>query len=55
MVKNINKVIVVTGASSGLGKAISYDLSKKGYLIAACSRNINKLKKILKKQEYILF
>jgi len=50
---NINKVIIVTGASSGLGKAISYDLSKRGYLIAACSRNINKLKKNFKKNKNI--
>ena len=51
--KNINRVIIVTGASSGLGKAISYDLSKRGYLIAACSRNINKLKKNFKKNKNI--
>ncbi len=53
--KKIKKVVVVTGASSGLGKVISNDLSKRGYLIAACSRNINKLNNNFKKNKNIFY
>ena len=32
------KLVIVTGASQGLGLGISQDLLEQGYLIAACSR-----------------
>ncbi|MGB0429482.1 MAG: SDR family oxidoreductase [Bacteroidia bacterium] len=37
------KVAVVTGASSGIGKACAIELARKGYNIAIAARNIDKL------------
>lgn len=41
-----NKVALITGASSGIGKAIAYELLKKGAYCALASRNLSKLKEI---------
>lgn len=41
-----NKVAVVTGASSGIGKAIAEKLSEKGCKVAMASRSKGKLEKI---------
>lgn len=49
MTNKINKVAWVTGASSGIGEAICYELSNKGYDLILTSRNIEKLKKVAKK------
>jgi len=46
-----NKVILITGSSSGIGEATAVLLSKAGYTIAATARNLNKttnLEKVLK-------
>ena len=40
------KIIWVTGGSSGIGKAISQYFVKKGFFVACSSRNENKLKKL---------
>ena len=48
-----DKVVIVTGASSGIGKALVYELSRQGAKLAIASRNIDELSKIeqeLKKQ-----
>lgn len=48
-----DKVVIVTGASSGIGKALVYELSRQGAKLAIASRNIDELCKIeqeLKKQ-----
>ena len=37
------KTIVITGASSGIGAALTHELSKAGHTIYACSRNFEKL------------
>jgi len=42
------KIAVVTGASSGIGKAIAEKLSTENYIVVLASRNIEKLKKISK-------
>jgi len=42
------KVAVITGASSGIGKAIAEKLSAENYIVVLASRNIEKLKKISK-------
>ena len=38
-----DKVVIVTGASSGIGKALVYRLAEKGAKIAMASRNIEEL------------
>lgn len=48
-----NKVVIVTGASSGIGKALVYELAHQGAKLAIASRNIEELLNIeqdLKKQ-----
>ena len=49
MKNKINKVAWVTGASSGIGEALCYELSNKGYDIVLTSRNIANLKKVSQK------
>jgi len=41
-----DQVAVVTGASSGIGKACCYALAKEGVSVCLLGRNINELKKI---------
>ncbi|PKD20221.1 oxidoreductase [Salegentibacter salinarum] len=41
-----DKVAVVTGASSGIGKSIAEELSKKGCKVTLASRSLDKLKDI---------
>ena len=48
------KKILVTGSSSGLGFAIAKDLNKKGYLVVVNGRNLNKLKKFVKKKNFMV-
>lgn len=38
-----NKVIVITGASSGIGKALALDAYSRGAFIAVCARDVQKL------------
>lgn len=40
------KVIVVTGASSGIGKALAFEALKQGALVALCARSISKLQEV---------
>jgi NAD(P)-dependent dehydrogenase (short-subunit alcohol dehydrogenase family) len=40
---NKQQIVLVTGASSGIGKAIVEDLAKKGYYVFASARSMNKL------------
>jgi NAD(P)-dependent dehydrogenase (short-subunit alcohol dehydrogenase family) len=44
MVKN--KVVMITGASKGLGKALAVAFAKRGAELAICARNVEKLKKV---------
>ena len=43
-----DKVIVITGASSGIGKQLALDLARRGAIIAGCGRSIPRLKEALK-------
>jgi len=43
-----DKVAVVTGASSGIGKAISKKLSSEGCKVALASRSLDKLRDLEK-------
>ncbi|XP_048002233.1 3-oxoacyl-[acyl-carrier-protein] reductase FabG-like [Leguminivora glycinivorella] len=46
-----NKVVIVTGASSGIGAAVAYLFAKEGANVAIVARNIAKLTEIGKKIE----
>ena len=46
-----NKVIWIIGASSGIGEALCYNLSKQGAIIVLSSRNSEQLYKLKKKLE----
>lgn len=41
-----DKVVVITGASSGIGKALAYTFSRKGSSVFLGARNVEALKKI---------
>ncbi|MBU3916425.1 SDR family oxidoreductase, partial [bacterium] len=42
----MSKSVMITGASSGIGKALAYELAKKGYSLALTARNIEQLEEI---------
>ncbi len=47
MMKNFkNKVVVITGASSGIGKALAYEFANRGARIVAAARTIEALQTI---------
>ncbi len=50
-----NKIIIITGASSGLGLEMAKNLSKYDTKIIVCSRNISMLKKNFSKKKNIFF
>ena len=50
MVSLRNKVVVITGASSGIGKATAVEFARKGAKIVLAARREEKLKEL---QEYI--
>ena len=43
MEKWIGKVAVVTGASAGIGEAISRQLAVEGMIVIGCARNVAKI------------
>jgi len=44
----MKKVVVITGASSGIGKALAYEYADKGYRVVLGARNLEKLQEIQK-------
>lgn len=48
-----NKVIIITGASSGIGKALTYESLTYGAKVAVCARNIEKLHEHFSKNENV--
>jgi uncharacterized protein len=42
------QVIIITGASSGIGKRLAIDLAARGAIVAGCGRSIARLKETLK-------
>lgn len=43
---NQGKVVVITGASSGIGKALAYEFANAGYHLSICARRVDILEKI---------
>ena len=39
-----DKVVVITGATSGIGKSLAYEFSSKGSAVVICARDFEKLK-----------
>ncbi|MBA4538682.1 SDR family oxidoreductase [Bacillus aquiflavi] len=46
-----NKVVMITGASRGLGKELAFSFAKKGARLALCARNKERLEKVKKELE----
>ena len=44
----LNRVIVITGASSGIGRQLAMDFAARGAIVVGCGRSIIKLKEALK-------
>ncbi len=40
----MNKIVLITGSTSGIGKASAYEFASKGYNIILCGRRITRLK-----------
>ena len=43
---NMAKTILITGASSGIGKALAYEMAERGYSVGLTGRNIDLLEKV---------
>ena len=41
-----SKVVVITGASSGIGKALAFEFARRGYSLSISARNIENLKEV---------
>ncbi len=42
------KVVCITGASSGIGKELAYDMAQRGYDVSICARRVERLEEIQK-------
>ena len=42
-----DKIVIITGASSGIGKALAYEFGRKGAKVVLAARNITKLEEIV--------
>lgn len=49
-----NKVVVITGASSGIGKALAEEALRRGAFVAVCARNYQKLTTIFQANDKLL-
>ena len=50
-----NKVVVITGASSGLGLNIAKEFIKENAKVSLCARRIDRLKKNYKNKKNVFF
>lgn len=46
--EKVNKVVVITGASSGIGKALALEFARNGYHLSICARNKTALEEVQK-------
>jgi len=53
--KAINKVIIITGASSGIGRSLLFEAIKKNNYVAICSKTKENLSKLLEDLEKVGF
>lgn len=44
--ENEKQVVMITGATKGLGRALAFAFAKEGYRLAICARNIDKLTEV---------
>ncbi|XP_078491854.1 putative galactose dehydrogenase GalD [Ciona intestinalis] len=44
-----NKVVLITGASTGIGEGLAYAFARKGGSLSLCGRNVENLKKVEEK------
>lgn len=49
-----NKIVVITGASSGIGKALSENALSRGAKVAVCARNVEKLQQLFENTQNVL-
>lgn len=49
-----NKIVVITGGSSGIGKALAEDALARGARVAVCARNVDKLNGLFKPSDNLL-
>ena len=42
-----NRVVLITGASSGLGEQVAYQVAKQGAIVVGCARRKDKLEKVM--------
>ncbi len=49
-----NKVIAITGASSGIGKALALDALQRGAKVAICARSLEKLQSVFAPHDNLL-
>ena len=42
------KLVLITGVSKGLGRALAIEFAKRGYTVAGCSRNAERLLEVEK-------
>ncbi|MFN4245954.1 MAG: SDR family NAD(P)-dependent oxidoreductase [Brevinematia bacterium] len=52
---NDNKVVIVTGGTSGIGKATAKILSENNYIVYACGRDLSKARDLEKMNTYLEF
>src|SRR6185295_704033 len=43
-----NQIVLITGASNGIGKQLAVDLAKRRAVVIGCGRSIDRLKEALK-------
>lgn len=43
------KLVLITGASSGLGELVAYEVAKRGARVVLCARNLEKLRQVAEK------